>query len=241
MSEFIHKGQKKKEYVQKMFNNISERYDILNTILSFGLDAYWRRKLIDEMNPTNNISILDVATGTGNIVFQIAKKYNTQIVGLDYAEGMIAKANKKALHKNLTDKVTFILGDAENLPFDDNSFDCLSISFGFRNMGNYETALSEFYRVLKQNGKLTILEFSEPKTKIFINIYKFYFKHILPKVGLLFSKSDGYKYLPESVEYFPSRVKVCDMINNAGFINQKCIDLTFGICSIFFGYKNGHK
>ena len=237
MPKFTHTGTRKKEYVRQMFNDVSKRYDFLNKVLSFGIDSYWRKNLIRMMNIQKGISILDVATGTGDIVFEILKDNNVEITGLDYAENMIVEANEKAISKNVLNQVQFIHGDAEELPFSDCSFDLLSISFGFRNIGHYDVALSEFNRVLKPGGKLAILEFSEPNSKIFNIMYQFYFKHILPKVGAFISKSDGYKYLPESVKHFPSRAELKSMIKGSGFNNIIIKDLTFGVCSIFIGEK----
>ena len=237
MPNFIHKGNRKKEYVQEMFNDVSKRYDFLNKVLSFGLDSYWRKKFIKMMIINNDLSILDVATGTGDIVFEILKNNDVEIIGLDYAENMIKEANHKAISKNVSNRVQFMHGDAEKLPFPDSSFDLLSISFGFRNIGHYDVALSEFNRVLKPGGKLSILEFSEPNSKIFNIMYQFYFKYILPRLGAFISKSDGYKYLPESVKYFPSRLELQSMMKSSGFNHIKITNLTFGVCSVFIGEK----
>ena len=241
MPKFIHKGDAKKEYVRNMFNDVSKRYDLLNKLLSFGIDSYWRNRLIKSMAINNNSIILDVATGTGDVVFEILKNNNIKIIGLDYAENMIEVAKEKAHLKNLSNLVEFIHGDAENLPFDDSQFNSISISFGFRNIGNYKYALSEFNRVLKNKGKLSILEFSDPESKLFNMIYQLYFKYVLPKVGVLISKSDGYRYLPESVEHFPSRKEVANMISSSGFTDINIENLTFGVCAIFTAIKNDKK
>ena len=241
MPKFIHKGDAKKEYVRNMFNDVFKKYDLLNKLLSFGVDSYWRNRLIKSMDVNNDSIILDVATGTGDVVFEILKNNNIKIIGLDYAEKMIDVAKEKAHSKNLSDVTEFIHGDAENLPFNNSQFNSISISFGFRNIGNYQRALSEFNRVLKDKGKLSILEFSEPKSKLFNIMYQLYFRYILPKVGVLISKSDGYKYLPESVEHFPSRKEVKDMISDSGFSNINIDNLTFGICSIFTAIKDDKK
>ncbi len=237
MSEFIHSGKEKKKYVQGMFEEVSHRYDLLNHLLSFGLDYYWRKKLVQYAEISNNQHILDVATGTGDVIFEILKKHNVNTIGLDYAYNMVKIANEKSLKFGYSEKSTFLQGDGEHLPFKDESFDRLTISFGFRNIGHYDRALSEFNRVLKKDGQLLILEFSEPKSKIFNSLYQFYFKHVLPRLGALISRADAYRYLPESVEHFPPRQEICHLMIDSGFQKAEVYDLTFGVCSIFVGYK----
>ena len=237
MPEFIHSGTKKKQFVQKMFEEVSHKYDFLNHFLSFGLDYYWRKKLVQYSEVKPKYKILDVATGTGDVVFAFLKKHDVEIIGLDYAFNMIEIAKAKAEKFGLSDKTLFVQGDGEALPFTDNSFDRLTISFGFRNIGHYDVALKEFKRVLKPDGQLLILEFSEPKSKIFNKIYQFYFKRILPRLGALLSRADAYRYLPESVEYFPPRNEVCHLMVDCGFEKAEVYDLTFGVCSIFVGYN----
>lgn len=237
MPEFIHSGNKKKKFVQEMFEDVSHKYDFLNHLLSFGLDYYWRKKLVQYAEVESGQKILDVATGTGDVVFEFLKKYNLEIIGLDYAFNMVKIAKSKAKKNGQSDKTLFIQGDAESLPFPNNSFDRLTISFGFRNIGHYDSALKEFKRVLKPGGQLLILEFSEPKSKIFNGLYQFYFKHILPRLGALLSRADAYRYLPESVEYFPPRDEVCHLMIDSGFEKAEVYDFTFGVCSIFIGYN----
>lgn len=235
---FKHQGDEKKKFVEKMFDDISPKYDFLNHFLSLGIDIYWRKKFINKIKIQNDTSILDVACGTGDVGFQILKKYNVKLINIDISKNMLSFARKKAIKKNLNN-IEFIQGDAESLPIDDNSIDYLTISYGFRNISNYEKALSEFHRVLKPKGTLAILEFSIPKSKMVGKLFQLYFHYILPLIGSLFSRSDAYLYLPESVDFFPKRNDICNKINSAGFIKTKVIDLTFGISTIFLGYKNG--
>ena len=237
MSEFTHSGKQKKKFVKEIFEDVSHRYDFLNHILSFGLDFYWRKKLVKYTEADSGHKILDVATGTGDVVFEFLKNNNVEIIGLDYAFNMIKIAKKKAKKYGVADKTQFMQGDGEALPFPDNSFDRLTISFGFRNIGHYDDALKEFNRVLKPGGQLLILEFSEPKSKLFNKVYQFYFKKILPRLGALLSRADAYRYLPESVDYFPQRDEVCHLIIDSGFQKAEVYDLTFGVCSIFVGYN----
>ena len=236
MPEFSHSGKEKKDFVKKMFDDISSSYDFLNHFLSFGIDIYWRKKFIRQLNIDNNSIILDVACGTGDISFEIEKKFSANVTGIDIAPKMIEIARKKAEKKNIN-KIDFIIGDAEDLPIETNSIDNITISYGFRNISNYEKALAEFYRVLKPGGKLGILEFSTPNSKIIGILFKIYFHHILPKIGGLFSRSDAYRYLPESVDFFPTRSDICNKIKKAGFLNTSYKDLSFGISSIFIANK----
>ena len=237
MSEFTHYGKDKKEFVRRMFDDISPHYDFLNHFLSFGIDIYWRKKFIQKLDIHDGDTVLDVACGTGDVGFEILKKHSVSITGIDLSPKMIENAQGKARQKKL-DNITFIEGDAENLPLDDNSVDCLTISYGFRNISNYEQALEEFLRVLKPGGKLGILEFSKPKSKFIGIIFKLYFHHILPRIASFFSRSDAYRYLPESVDFFPSRHDICRKIIYSGFQRAEIHDLTFGISTVFLGIKD---
>ena len=206
MSNFSHQGKEKKIYVEKMFNDISSRYDLFNTLSSFGLDRYWRRKLVSVFNLCKADKFLDVATGTGDVVFSMYNKFKVNSVGVDIAEKMIKIANIKRQKNHIADEdMIFLRGDAEKLDFPDNTFDALTISFGFRNLGNYDLGLSEFYRVLKPGGKIAILEFSKPNVSWFSPLFKFYFKRIVPLIGAMLARKDAFVYLPESVDYFLNR------------------------------------
>jgi len=231
MNEFTHKGKDKKEFVKYIFNDISETYDFLNHFLSCGVDIVWRNKFIKSLNFSNHDKVLDVATGTGDVAFAIRKKYKTEIIGLDLSVNMLEKAKQKS-KKYKIDDISFIEGDAESLPFDDNTFDKLVISYGLRNLGNCEKGLSEFYRVLKPNGKIGILEFLHPKSTIIARIFKFYFNKILPRVASLFSNSKAYRYLPESVENFLSADELKSALNKVGFDDVSSKNMSFGITSI---------
>ena len=187
-------------------------------------------------NIKNDISILDVACGTGDVGFEILKRHSVSVTGIDLSPKMVELAQNKSRQKKMKN-ISFIEGDAENLPFESNSIDCLTISYGFRNISNYEKALEEFYRVLKPGGNLGILEFSKPNSKIIGFIFRLYFHHILPRIASFFSRSDAYRYLPESVDFFPSRDDICRKIIYSGFVRAELHDLTFGVSTIFLGYK----
>ena len=158
MTKFVHQGSDKKQYVKQMFNDISTNYDLINFISSFGIDRYWRNRLINSIRLIPSQKLLDVATGTGDVAFGFFKKYKVSVTGLDIAKNMVEIARQKA--KKYSSNIMFVEGDAENMQFGESSFDALTISFGFRNVGSYDKALSEFYRVLNKNGKIAILEFS---------------------------------------------------------------------------------
>ena len=192
MSKFIHHGDDKKKYVEDMFNDISRRYDLFNTISSFGLDRYWRHRLAGKFNLSRNDKLLDVATGTGDVIFKFYKKFELSSTGLDIAGKMIDVANFKKKKKGYDYRdIAFIKGDAEDLGFKNDSFEALTISFGFRNLGNYDKGLSEFFRVLKSGGKIAILEFSSPVHKWFSPLFRIYFNHIVPMIGSMLSRKDA--------------------------------------------------
>jgi len=238
MSNFSHQGREKKVYVEKMFNDISKRYDFFNTVSSFGLDRYWRNKLTSKFNLNKSHRILDVATGTGDVVFSMYKKFKVMSYGIDIADKMIKIANiKKNKLKISDDQVIFSKGDAEKIDFDENYFDALTISFGFRNLGDYEIGLLEFFRVLNSGGKIAILEFSKPTSKWFSPLFKFYFKNIVPLVGAMLARKDAFLYLPESVDHFLKRNEVCSKMKDVGFKDVNFKDYTFGVVTIYTGYK----
>jgi len=228
----------KKEQVAKMFNNISRRYDFLNHFLSLGIDRGWRRKAINLLRPLGPQHILDVATGTGDFALQAMVLNPEKIVGVDISEGMLDVGRRKVREKRLEHIVELQNGDSENLPFEENKFDAVTVGFGVRNFENLERGLSEIYRVLKPGGMAVILEFSRPKTAPFKQIYRFYFKFILPKIGRIVSSDKAaYTYLPESVEAFPDGQDFLHILQNVGFKNTQCRTLTFCISSIYIGSK----
>lgn len=228
----------KKEQVAKMFDNISHRYDFLNHLLSMGIDKGWRRKAIRQLEALRPKHILDVATGTGDFAIQALRLKPERITGVDISEGMLAVGRKKIAEKNLADRIELRSGDSENLPFGENNFDAVTVAFGVRNFENLEKGLAEIYRVIKPGGMVVVLEFSRPRTFPFRQLYSFYFKFILPKIGRFISSDKAaYTYLPESVEAFPDGDGFLHRLNSVGFKNTKCKALTFGISSIYTGLK----
>ena len=236
MNKFSHKGSEKKKLVTRLFNDIARRYDFLNHFFSFGIDYYWRSRLVKSIQPQKNHIVLDVATGTGDVAFKLAPK-TEKVTGIDIASNMIDLANKKKDKKKLLN-VDFLVGDAENLPFEDSTFDVITISYGYRNISDQPKALKEFNRILKKEGRLFILEFSEPKNRIIGPLYKFYSYKVMPFVASMFTKKYAYDYLPESIDMFPSRQEIKKTLEDNNFSNVDIIDMTFGISSIFSGQKN---
>jgi demethylmenaquinone methyltransferase/2-methoxy-6-polyprenyl-1,4-benzoquinol methylase len=228
----------KKKQVAMMFDNISHRYDLLNHLLSLGIDRIWRKKAIDLLRPLQPRSILDIATGTGDFGLQSLKLNPDQVIGIDISKGMIEEGRKKIRRKNLAKQIELRIGDSENLVFPDNKFDAVIVAFGVRNFENLHKGLSEMLRVTRKNGRVVILEFSQPERFPLKQIYNLYFKHILPVIGKLVSKDhSAYSYLPESVQAFPEGNDFLKILSDVGFKDTRCIPLTFGISSIYIGTK----
>ena len=231
-------GESKKRQVEVMFDNISGKYDFLNHALSLNLDKYWRRVAVSTLRNMPVTSLLDVATGTGDMIKPALKLKPGRIVGIDLSEGMLRVARKKFPNNYGDTTIEFIKGDSENLPFDDNQFDAETVAFGVRNFENTIKGLSEMNRLLKPGGKIVVLEFSRPSSFPFRNIYQFYFKHLLPRFGRLVSKDkEAYTYLPESVNTFPEREEFTGIMEKAGFRDCKVRQLTFGVVSVYTGLK----
>ena len=228
----------KKQQVAQMFDNISAKYDFLNHFLSLGIDIYWRKIAIGMLKQYHPKTILDVATGTGDLAIAAMSLKPKKIIGVDISEGMLSYGRKKLKKLNLEDTIELQTGDSENLSFKDGSFDAVMVSFGVRNFENLEKGLSEIKRVLNDNGTLVVLEFSKPTVFPYKQLYNFYFKNILPLVGKLISRDNAaYTYLPESVQEFPYGKAFTDVLDKLGYKSVKCRPLTFGISSIYVAQK----
>jgi demethylmenaquinone methyltransferase / 2-methoxy-6-polyprenyl-1,4-benzoquinol methylase len=228
----------KKQQVARMFDSISGNYDFLNHFLSFGIDVGWRKKAIKLLQPEKPKLILDVATGTGDFAIQALKLQPEKIIGIDISEGMLGVGRKKMIEKGYEKVIEMINGDSENLPFENNKFDAITVAFGVRNFENLEIGLAEMLRVLKPGGRVVILEFSKPTSWYFKPIYNFYFKYITPTIGKFFSSdSNAYSYLPESVNVFPDGKDFTSILDRLGYKNTSCRPLTFGISSLYTGTK----
>lgn len=230
--------EKKKENIREMFNNISHSYDTLNHLLSLGIDKSWRKKLLKEALIAKPNSILDVATGTGDLAIALSKTNAEKIVGIDISEGMLMYAKEKIKGKENLTNIQFQTGDAENINFPDNSFDIVTAAFGVRNFENLEKGLSEFYRILNPGGQTLILEFSQVENPVLRPLFKFYFNKLLPFVGNSISKSkNAYTYLPKSTETFPSGKDFLAILEKIGFIELKKYKLSGGIATLYQGKK----
>ena len=224
----------KKEQVTKMFDTISGNYDGLNRVISFGIDVSWRKKVLAIIKASNPETILDIATGTGDLAIMLAQTNAKKIVGFDISSGMLEIGKQKVAHKNLDDKIDMVLGDSENMPFEDNSFDAITVAFGIRNFETLEKGLSEIHRVLKPGGTFVILETSMPTKTPYKQGYKFYTKNILPVIGKLFSKDKtAYAYLCESASVFPFGEELNNILRKIGFTNVNDLPQTFGVATIY--------
>ena len=230
----------KKAEVGKMFDAIAPNYDLLNRGTSLGVDTLWRAKMIKELDPQVHRRILDVATGTADVAIQTVKRKDVDhVTGLDLSEGMLKYGRKKVSAAGLDDRITLVQGDSENLPYDDGSFDAVTVSFGVRNFENLERGLAEMHRVLRPGGKVVILEFSRITFAPIRWGFNFYFGKIMPLIGRLQSKDPrAYAYLFESVQAFPSGRAFTDIMDRVGYKQTKCKALTFGIASIYTAVKS---
>jgi len=228
----------KKEQVAQMFNNISHRYDFLNHFLSLGIDVLWRKKAVKMLRDLKPKFILDVATGTGDFAIESLSLNPEKVIGVDISDGMLDMGRVKLKKRKLDDRIELFNADSENLPFEENKFDAIIVAFGVRNFENLEKGLAEMFRVLRPGGRVIILEFSKPGSFPFKQIYNFYFKFILPKIGRVVSSDKAaYTYLPESVEAFPEGKKFTGILEKTGYKKATCKPLTFGISSIYSAEK----
>ncbi len=228
----------KKEQVAQMFDNISGNYDGLNRVISFGIDVSWRKKVLQLVANTHPKTILDIATGTGDLAILMTKTNAEKIIGLDISAGMLDVGRKKIENRKLSDKIEMILADSESMPFDNNTFDAITVAFGVRNFENLEKGLSEILRVLKPNGIFVILETSIPEKTPYKQGYTFYSKNILPVIGKLFSKDNvAYQYLSESASAFPYGEALNDILRKTGFTSVIAKPQTFGVATIYSASK----
>lgn len=228
----------KKQQVEQMFDNIAPKYDFLNHFLSFGIDKLWRKKAIKLLSNYNHQSILDVASGTGDFAIEASKLNPHSIIGFDLSEQMLNVGKEKVKRLGLEKLIEFRKGDSESMPFDNNCFDAIIVAFGVRNFENLEDGLREFFRVLKPDGVVVILEFSKPKYFPMKQLYWFYSFCLLPLIGKLVSKDRAaYSYLPESVMAFPDDQKFLNILLETGFKSTMQKRLSFGISTIYIAQK----
>ncbi|MGL2962255.1 bifunctional demethylmenaquinone methyltransferase/2-methoxy-6-polyprenyl-1,4-benzoquinol methylase UbiE [Flavobacterium sp. RSB2_4_14] len=228
----------KKEQVTQMFDNISSDYDGLNRVISLGIDVKWRKKVVSLVAAKNPENILDIATGTGDLAILMTSTSAQKIIGLDLSAGMLEVGKQKILKKQLDEKIEMVLGDSENIPYPNNHFDAITVSFGIRNFETLDKGLAEIYRVLKPTGILVILETSVPTKFPFKQGYAFYTKLILPLIGKVFSKDDNaYGYLSESAANFPFGEALNNILRKVSFIDCKAMPQTFGVATIYTATK----
>jgi demethylmenaquinone methyltransferase/2-methoxy-6-polyprenyl-1,4-benzoquinol methylase len=228
----------KKEEVAQMFNNIAANYDFLNHFLSLGIDHLWRKRAVKELKAVQPKRILDIATGTGDFAIANLKLQPNQVVGLDISEGMLEVGRQKMKKKGVDNIVSMMLGDSEDLPFEDNYFDGLTVGFGVRNFENLEKGLGEMLRVIRPGGKAVILEFSKPKVFPVKQAFGLYSKYFIPFFGKRISKDEkAYAYLPESVAAFPEGKDFESVLAKVGYKQINSIPVSGGIATIYTGIK----
>ncbi len=227
-----------KRYVQSLFDAIAYRYDLLNHLLSGGVDFYWRRRALEQLRRGRADDVLDVATGTADFAFAALKCGAGHVVGVDIAEAMLERGRKKIERRHLTNRIRLMQGEAEHLSFPDASFDAAIVAFGARNFEHLDLGIAEMRRVLRENGAIVVLEFSRPRRFPFRQLYMFYFQHVLPLIGRAVSgHAEAYTYLPESVIRFPEGEDFLRILRDAGFNDVGEERLTFGIATIYTGHK----
>jgi demethylmenaquinone methyltransferase/2-methoxy-6-polyprenyl-1,4-benzoquinol methylase len=236
----FHNSEKtKKEQVAEMFNELARRYDLMNRMLSLGIDRNWRKKAVKQLKKDKPKQILDIATGTADMAIIAYRMLNPEkIIGLDLSEEMLKIGREKVEKEGLIPFIHLQSGDSEAISFADNSFDAVMVAFGVRNFENLDKGLKEMLRVLKPGGKLVVLEFSRPRTKIFRNLYNLYMSIVAPEVARWFSQNKkAYQYLNQSARLFPEGQAFIDILNNTGYSNTSFKPLSAGICCIYTGKK----
>ena len=233
-------AEESREEVWKMFDQISPKYDLVNHLLSFGIDKYWRRQLIHHLPKGEDVRLLDLATGTGDQLITIikkAKQVNTAL-GLDMSLEMIRRGQRKIIDKPYAHQITLMEGDATAINLLEETVECVTMSFGIRNVTDVNKCLEECFRVLTPCGRVMILEFSLPKNRVIRGLHLFYLRHVLPNLaGWISRNRKAYRYLNNTVESFPYGEAFCDKIKKAGFYRVKAYPLTFGIATLYVGEK----
>lgn len=230
-------SQNKKIQVKQMFNKIAGQYDFLNRFLTFGIDNIWRKIAVKKIknNPKN---VLDIATGTADLAIITAKFTNAEIIGLDISDQMLKVGKEKITKNKLDSRIKLINGDAENLSFNNETFDAITVGFGVRNFENLEKGLNEIYRVIKEGGYVAILEPSYPEKFPLKQLFNFYFETLTPIIGNLISKDyKAYSYLSKSVKNFPSSNNFINQLKQIGFSKCNHYSLTFGVVSLYIAIK----
>ncbi|MDG2434412.1 MAG: bifunctional demethylmenaquinone methyltransferase/2-methoxy-6-polyprenyl-1,4-benzoquinol methylase UbiE [Gammaproteobacteria bacterium] len=229
----------KTEKVTEVFDSVAGKYDLMNDLMSLGIHRFWKKFTLMHTGLTEGMIALDVAGGTGDLAEALAKQVGKSgsVILTDINASMLSEGRNKLLDKGSFNNITLIQSNAEKLPFEDNTFDCITIAFGLRNVTNKEEALKSMLNVLKPGGKLLVLEFSKPN-ELLTPLYDFYSFNVLPKLGeWVANDSDSYKYLAESIRMHPDQDKLLTMINNTGFASSEYFNLTGGIVALHVGQK----
>ena len=228
----------KKEQVTEMFDKVSSNYDFLNRIMTFGIDISWRKQVVELVKAGNAKKVMDIATGTGDLAILLAKSDIDDVTGLDISPGMLEIGKQKVNDEGLSSKIDMIIGDSEELPFQEATFDAITVAFGVRNFENLELGLQEILRVLKPKGSLIVLETSQPSKFPVKQGFQFYSKYIIPTIGKIFSKDkNAYDYLPESAAAFPYGEKFNNILLKTGFNSSKVYPQTLGVATIYHAIK----
>lgn len=222
-----------------MFDSIAPRYDLLNRILSLGIDVSWRRRMVGMVRDAQAREILDLATGTADLAIMMAQRIpGSRITGADISQGMLSLGRAKVKEKGLEERITLVEGDACSLPFPEGSFDGVTAAFGVRNFSDIAAGALEMYRVLRPGGGVFMLEFGLPENRLFGAIYRLYFHNVLPRIGRIISRDkDAYTYLPQSVDEFPYGKDFVKIMREAGFDRCGFKNLFGGVAQVYYGYK----
>ena len=229
----------KASLVHEVFTNVASKYDVMNDVMSVGIHRLWKESMMDWLAPREGQRLLDVAGGTGDISFRFLKRAKrAEAVVLDMTESMLVEGRKRAEARSLSANLDWVTGDAMSLPFEDNTFDVYTISFGIRNVTRIEDALSEAFRVLRPGGRLMVLEFSQLPNEGMQKLYDLYSYNVIPQMGQMIANDrDSYQYLVESIRKFPDQDTFANMIRTAGFEQVKYRNLSLGIAALHSGWK----
>jgi demethylmenaquinone methyltransferase/2-methoxy-6-polyprenyl-1,4-benzoquinol methylase len=225
--------------INEIFSGVANKYDLMNDCMTFGIHRYWKNKLVEQIQPYQQLKILDVATGTGDIAMAIhSKYYQAQITACDPNEDMLSLAIKKATNKKILDRIKYTACPAEDLPFDDNSFDYYTICFGIRNVTDINKSLSEAHRVLRAGGTLLCMEFSKVHLPILKDVYSVYRDKYIPFLGGFIAKNkDAYEYLADSIRKFPNQIEFCQILKNNNFSRVNFTNYTSGVVTLYSAIK----
>lgn len=233
------KGESKTGEVEQMFDSIAPAYDFMNRAMTLGIDRQWRARAVKQLARRTPVSILDIATGTGDLAIALARRISgATVTGVDLSAGMVNIGRAKIAKAGLADRVKLEVADCLALPYPDDTFDCVTAAYGVRNFADIEAGYREMHRVMKHGATLCVIELSTPVNRAVKPLYRFYTRGIIPTIGRLISKdSRAYTYLPESIAAVPQRDDMCHLMRKAGFTDCRWQSLTFGVCCIYTALK----